>query len=163
MCKFTSHWSRMNSASCFTSKCWQSSKTGVIYLWIWDKQTDMDNVFHSRITTAKVMYVKEAHRYAQMTRQLTKSRESNLSPTRVNLLPAAISLPWLVLVVAVQKGSLMLFQEILKCLSSSSNNAAKNYCFFGDPWYNWSQFNQWIQNRIYRSHHLMNKVWQERE
>lgn len=153
----------MNSASCFTCKWWRSSKSGVIYLWIWDKWADMDDVFNSQIITARVMYVKKAHRYAQMTRQFTKSRESNLSPTCVILLPAAISLPWLVLVVVVQKGSLIPFQEILKCPSSSSNKAAKNYCFFGDPWCNWPQFNQWIQNGIYWSHHLMNKVWQERE
>lgn len=53
------------------------------------------------------MHVKKAQRYAQMTRQFTKSQESNPTPTRVILLPAAISLSWFVLLVLVQKDMLL--------------------------------------------------------
>lgn len=67
----------------------------------------MDDVFNSQIITARVMHVKKAHRYAEMTRQFIMTKESNLSPTCVILLSAAISLSRFVLMVLVQKDILL--------------------------------------------------------
>lgn len=128
LCTSLSCWFSMNSGLQYTCRCWLRSRTGMIYLRMWDKQPDMDDFLNSQIITRRVVCMKNANRYVQKRKNSLAStghKEWGIKYSSAWVILLSVPPPWFVLAVLAEKERLLdPLQEILKSPSCSSNKAA---------------------------------------